>query len=1095
MKRLMGLRMLCSIVLFLAIAGWGYGNDSLQQGFLNPPEAARAQTWWHWMGGMVSRVGITADLEAMKRAGLSGAWVFEIDAFQLTDAENPFVVPKPSQFPKIKVMSPEWRELLKFATREADRLGLKLGIHNCGGWSSSGGPWITPELSSQKVVWSDTPTTGPLHFQAVLPQPEVDWRWNYYKDIAVLAVPVIPAAVPLDQVIDLSGQMQADGTLTWDVPPGAWRILRFGATTTGVENVPSPPEIRGLECDKLSREAVAAHFNAFPAKLIEDAGELAGKTLDRVLIDSYERGGLSWTPKFAEEFERRRGYPFLPWMPALAGVPINSWEEYLKFLWDKDRTIYELWGENYYGYMGELIRARGLEYHSEPYGGLADIATNVGAADVPMAEYWVESDWGWPTVAPVVGAARSYGKPVIAAEAFTAQPAHDPWTQTPYTLKATGDYSYCLGLNSLIMHTYAHQPWLDVRPGMTMSWWGTHFSRTQTWWELSRPWFDYLARCQFMLQQGYAVADFCALDGAAQQLQGFTGDSCSEEVLLTRMSVKDGLIVLPHGAAYRLLVLPERTTMTPAIARKVRELVAAGATVIGPRPKTSPSRQDYPACDAEVAAIGAEVWAECGGGTVTQRTFGKGRIISGRSWLEVLREDGIAPDFELAHGADPAINATHRRVEGAEIYFVANRDQFAKEVQATFRVSGRAPELWNAESGRIERAVVYSEANGRTTLPLRLEPSGSVFVVFREPSAAEHFVSMREEATDGARERALNLPASERVTVSRAVLECSDVTSGVLDLTQVIADKVRAGIYVIRVDDTLTTGDPGPLHPKQLRVDFLINGMPYQKVVMQNARLEVPQGIHAAARPDFELRTNAEGKAEVTAWRAGKLTLVSSSQETVELNAPAVPQPLLLDGPWRVDFPAGQGAPETIELERLSSWSEHADSGVRYFSGTGTYRKTFTLPEEVIGARRVHRLDLGEVRDFAEVSLNGKALGILWKPPFVVDLTEAAREGENTLEVHVTNLWPNRLIGDHQQPEDCEWYPPWIFDLGANFYVGRHLKQLPNWLLEGQPRPASGRHTFTTYDFFHNDSPLLPSGLLGPVAVRAGELLDVKAEY
>ena len=233
----------------------------------------------------------------------------------------------------------------------------------------------------------------------------------------------------------------------------------------------------------------------------------------------------------------------------------------------------------------------------------------------------------------------------------------------------------------------------------------------------------------------------------------------------------------------------------------------------------------------------------------------------------------------------------------------------------------------------------------------------------------------------------------------------------------------------------------------------------------------------------------------MTAWRAGKLTLVSSSQETVELNAPAVPQPLLLDGPWRVDFPAGQGAPETIELERLSSWSEHADSGVRYFSGTGTYRKTFTLPEEVIGARRVHRLDLGEVRDFAEVSLNGKALGILWKPPFVVDLTEAAREGENTLEVHVTNLWPNRLIGDHQQPEDCEWYPPWIFDLGANFYVGRHLKQLPNWLLEGQPRPASGRHTFTTYDFFHNDSPLLPSGLLGPVAVRAGELLDVKAEY
>ena len=281
---------------------------------------------------------------------------------------------------------------------------------------------------------------------------------------------------------------------------------------------------------------------------------------------------------------------------------------------------------------------------NEPYGGPFDKLTVAGTADMPMGECWT-SDWGWTTLSPAVSAAHTCGKRLVGAEALTAQPIHSQWRQDPYALKAYADKAFCMGVNMLVLHCYAHQPWLHVTPGMTMSFWGTHFSRTQTWWGQSRPWFDYLARCQHMLQQGLYVADICRLNGEAGEVSGYKADGCSEEVLLTRMAVKDGRIVLPDGMSYRVLVLSDRPALLPEVLRGVKRLVEAGTTVIGPKTVTSLGLRNYPDCDKEIKSLADELWGNCDGKTVTEHALGKGRAIWGKAAPQVLAEAGVLPDF------------------------------------------------------------------------------------------------------------------------------------------------------------------------------------------------------------------------------------------------------------------------------------------------------------------------------------------------------------------------------------------------------------------------------------------------------------------
>ncbi len=192
-----------------------------------------------------------------------------------------------------------------------------------------------------------------------------------------------------------------------------------------------------------------------------------------------------------------------------------------------------------------------------------------------------------------------------------------------------------------------------------------------------------------------------------------------------------------------------------------------------------------------------------------------------------------------------------------------------------------------------------------------------------------------------------------------------------------------------------------------------------------------------------------------------------------------------------LEFPKGWGAPERIALDRLISWTDHPDPGVKYFSGKATYRRRFNLPARMLASGRRLYLDLGRVSVLAEVSLNGRALGVLWKPPFCIEVTGILRAGRNELLVNVVNLWANRLIGDDHLPEDCEWVPPSTPRNLTPHTWGGALDHWPKWLLENKPSPT-GRLTFTTWKHWTKNDPLLESGLLGPVRISAKIVVDMK---
>ncbi len=1104
---------------------------ALADGFQNPPQSAQPETWWHWMNGNISKEGITADLEAMKRVGIRRATIVN------TNSEIP---PGPVTF-----LTPEWHSMLIHAASEAQRLGMKLAIENCAGWSSSGGPWITPDHAMQAVTSAETVIPGGAHYSGILKQPSCYTKANYYRDIAVLAFPrtpgeaqgdVVPEAssnapgfdgtkvtdhdrntqvdIPLPQdgqpywielkypapitartlifnrgwgenegkadiqvsddgtnfrtiqtfgfkmpyfgpllfplgpapvtsryfrivftkggkfatkftvadlalsprlsignletkggfpdsdyetlqadpevsytpdevvthagIIDLTARMGPDGRLDWDAPPGNWTVLRIGYTLTGAINHPDLPGGNGLECDKLSRDGLDQHWPGLMQKALDDTQPFPG-VLSGTLIDSYEVGGQNWTPAFREEFRKRRGYDLLPFLPVLGGRVVDSPEVSERFLWDMRRTIADLFADNYYSYFTDLAHKAGLESMIEPYDGPYEGMQCGNAPDEVMGEFWSGSSWVSPSVRMAAAVAHTYGKGIVGAESFSGSDQHASWSDDPYALKPWGDAEFCAGLNRVTFHRYAHQPWIDWKPGMTMGKWGNNFERTNTWWEQGRAWMQYLARCQYLLQQGLYVADICYLAGEQVPQtshtfpvvippRGYASDVCNEDVLLNRMTVKDGRIVLPDGMSYRLLVLPDSTMALPVL-QKISDLVRAGATVVGPKPTQTPGLADYPNADRQLQALAAASWGPCDGTRVKENALGSGRIVWGEDLAQILGQAGVPPDFSC-----PAnFLFIHRTVGDADIYFISNQKNQAASVTCTFRISGKTPQLWRADTGGMETAPVYNEHGGRTDIPITLDPAGSVFVVFRPPSG----------------------PANHLV---------------------------------------------------------------------------------AELNPDSANRLATEGdQVKLLAAKPGSYAFKTAGGASISVNVDAVPASQEVSGPWEVAFPPHLGAPDHISLDHLISWPAYELDGVKYFSGTATYRKQLLLSASLLQPGLRLFLDLGKVKNLAELKLNGQDLGILWKPPFRVEITGQAREGENDLEIQVTNLWQNRLIGDEQLPEDVEWVP------SGN---EARLKEWPQWFLNGIPRPSADRITFTTWRHLTKDSPLDESGLIGPVMLQ-----------
>jgi hypothetical protein len=765
------------------------------------------------------------------------------------------------------------------------------------------------------------------------------------KEINEAARQMLPPGEPgtaIDpvSVMDITDRCDPDGVLDWEVPAGQWLILRTGYTLTGAMTSWSSPTGIGLESDPLDAAAMDFQFSNAAAPLIEDAGPLAGKIFRSVQIDSWEINHPNWSAAFLEDFRKLRGYNPAPYLPVLSGNIVGNAEISDRFLYDYRKTVGDLVAENYFGRLGTLAQAKGLLQQSEaggvcsPKSMALDCLKNLGKCAIPMGEFWQDGTWveanqnknGKQTAS----AAHLYGKPIVAAEAFTS---FIHWLDSPATLKPTADRAFCEGFNHFFIFSSATRS-EDGLPGTEFCA-GTHFNRKVTWWNQARCFSDYIARCSHLLQQGSFVADVLFYNGDAcpnfvppkhvdpSLGPGYDYDVCNTEIILTRLAVKDGRIVLPDGMTYRLLVLPECAAMPVEVIAKLKELVAAGMTLVGPRPDKAPGLKDYPECDRQVKAMADELWGDCDGTAVKEHTFDKGRVVWGKTIRDLLDAAGVKPDFSYADAQpDAFLDWIHRSVNGTEVYFIANRTNRAERAICTFRVSGKQPELWDPVTGTQRDLPRFEAMDGCTTVPLEFGSNGSMFVVFRKA---------------------------------------------------LVGTDLRA------------------------------------------------------VRPD---------------------------------NFPKLKPQQEISGPWTVQFDpqwfyptdglSGDKAKGKLVFDKLENWTQRPEPVVQHFSGTAVYRTTFRLadPSTIQNPKSTIYLELGTVKELAKVRLNGKDLGVVWCPPWRVDITGAVKPGTNTLEIEVVNLWPNRLAGD--------------------------LKL-----------PADQRRTQTNFPADPNQ-PLLSSGLLGPVRVMEG---------
>jgi len=500
-------------------------NDPAKD-FLNPSESAKPGALYMWMGSNISKEGITKDLEALKKNGFNRTTMFS-----LADITTPWsgIIEK-SQTPEIISWTEPWWKLVRFAAQESKRLGMDFGMYNGAGYESSGGVWITPELSMQEICYSQHIVAGNEHVSIALTRPQVDPHSNqgfpvydpetgvadkpiiparktYYKDIAVLALPS-DGTVAKDQVIDLTDKMKAGGQLEWDAPAGEWTIYRFGHTTSGTLIQPAQWQATGFECDKMSEEAVSFHLDHIIGEIQKHLGDLIGTGFTHVHFDSYEAGTPTWTPKMRSEFLQRRGYDMLPYLPMFAGRTIGNQKDSLRFRNDFHATIEDLYRDVYFATISKKLKAAHLTFLCEPYGGpwrQDDIMPMIPRV---MTEFWTKGGRYSPyELKPTVAALRKSGQNIIEAEAFTGNPADSKWDETPAWLKPIGDAAFCDGVNRLVLHRFVQQAFDDrYKPGATMGRWGTHFDRTQTWWKPGKAMVDYWQRCQALLQWGTIAA-------------------------------------------------------------------------------------------------------------------------------------------------------------------------------------------------------------------------------------------------------------------------------------------------------------------------------------------------------------------------------------------------------------------------------------------------------------------------------------------------------------------------------------------------------------------------------------------------------------
>ncbi|WP_342804422.1 glycosyl hydrolase [Alteromonas sp. M12] len=1104
--------------------------DALVKNFQSPPSETKPYTWYHVMNSNMSAVGITKDFESMAEAGIGGVLYFNLGR----------------NISKGKVLfnSEKHIELIGHMASEAKRLGLTFGIHNADGWSSSGGPWNKPEHSMKQVTWNETIVTsnasnkGKVSVKLDQPMTMLD----YYHDIAVLAYPSLPtdkidaelkpvitasdpnfdvtvvdnievdnvssieskngepvwlqftyekpvtirfASVDINwgkhinyelqyshdgtnfkkhtdmrinrpgrvrwaldsafegitakyfrivadktlnifearlastprmgnylgrtsathteyhhlppvgnpdkahiidssKIIDLTNKLADDGRLTATLPEGDWTIMRFGYTAKGTTNIPPTDEGRGLEVDKFSRAAFKHHYSAYVTNVINKVKEVAPGVMQYLEIDSYEVGGQNWTQGYDQQFKQNKGYSLVPFLPLFAGKFVDSIETTEDVTWDIRDFSNKLITENYYEYFTELAHQDGLKTYTEPYGHGPFNELDAGSkVDIPMGEFWLKRNIYM--LASAISVGHTYDRNIISAEAFTATVDHN-WKFNPAYAKFDGDKTWALGVNEFVFHRFVHQANTHVVPGMTMDRWGAHIDATQPWFNTAgKAWFNYLSRGQYMLRQGQPVIDLLWYLGEAtptgcpdrrqkesKHIPTYINYDCLNTEKLNELYYQDKRFQLNHGVKYKILMLSNHDTLSFGSVQKIYQFAKQGGVIIGEPIKHLVGRDISPEQQTEFAKMVDFIWSQ-----PTTHV----EVNTPENWDNLYNKHGFNYDLRIKDIEE--LFYTHRKSKDLDIYFVYNDSDKRKLFDASFEVSGKIPELWDANTGKIKRIAAFDIQDGTTNLAFRLAPNESAFVVFHKN-------------------------ASDKARLSPEVIRQYDLES----------------LYSEHYD------------------------------------------IQLVATKNQDVILEREGVKNVT------FDGVASEQ--------------ILEGSWSVSFEKEYGLDQNFTFDTLINWKESTNPEIRAYSGIATYTKTFVVNAELLNEHEYIDLDLGKVSDSAQVFINGNEVGTAWLSPFTLDVKAYLQQGENTLTVKVANSWSNRLITDESLPDSSQYWQ-------AN---GVHVPVMPDWYTNNEPLPNAGkkghRRTFTTYKFVKEGDPLVDSGLLGPVTLKAKKSIELR---
>jgi hypothetical protein len=900
-------------------------NVVSEDSFVNPPVENRPLAFWPWLNGFVDTSRMVYELEQMKDKGMQGAFIWDVGA--LIDPEK--TIPAGPTF-----LGSESLDYISLALKTGCRLGLNLGMISSSSWNA-GGDWIDEADAIKELLTVSQVVEGPSVKKISIGIPKSRrGETKVYSLITSIAIPYSENKeidYSSSQVINLDGFTTENTTIEWNVPEGKWEILSFFMCNTGQNLVCPSPNSNGLMIDHLSKRANQIHFDTILTRLARISPP--GHPLKYLEVDSYEVWhATDWTPGFIDEFKSRYSYDPVPYLPLLKGYNTKDSIVAKRFHGDYSRLVSDLMIENHFDLSTKMANKHGMKMFAEGgHGGAprVDPLKAMGHTDVPMGEFW-NRQRHWVTK-EAASAAHIYGKKLVASESLTSWMN---WQHGPTDYKQLCDVAFCEGLNQVFFHTFAHNPEIAGKPGFAYHA-GEHLNVNATWWEMARPFMDYLSRCSYLLRQGNFVGDVllyygdeapnlvppkridpnytpdmpgvfphwfydeskcphCGMDKPINpgNLDGYDYDYVNAEIITTTLKAADGKLTLPHGQTYRVMMIPDRKDISLEVLKSLEKLVFDGAVIIGPKPERSTSLKNYPECDTDVKTIADKIWGKCDGKTILSNQYGKGTVYWGKTLQEVLKELKISPDFEVKgiDNCDRQIDYIHRQTATEDIYFVSNSSETEQSFTAVFRVDGnKVPEIWDAETGLVQRVVEYTKTETGISMELVMDPLASRFVVFRQKSAGENDADLS---------------------------------------------------------------------------------------------YDLQFGFH----------------------KAKKLS-----------------EPIDISSDWDLNFNTEMGGPESSRMDKLISWSDSDEEGVRHYSGKATYTRDFTVGEEALTKGTEAFVVFNDIQEMARVSVNGNDCGIVWLPPYKVNITPWLKPGNNTITVQVINTWNNRIVGDLTNPDKKQY--------------------------------------------------------------------------